>query len=272
MNKIRTLIIDDEPEAREGVKYLIEANQENELLGLCKNGLEAINQINALRPDLIFLDIQMPEINGFDVLNSIDSHAMPSVVFITAYDQYALKAFELHAVDYLLKPFTDERFYKALAHANQQIRNHSLRDINVQLASLLDSYKQDYPNSREDSLIKEPGTKKSPLQNRLVIKSSGKIYFIQLHEIIWIEAYDYYVKIHVQDRFYLLRESMKRMETRLPSDQFVRIHKSSIINLSYIQELEPYYNGEFFVKLSKGQKLKLSRNYRKNLMGILGEF
>ncbi|MCB0838400.1 MAG: response regulator transcription factor [Bacteroidetes bacterium] len=271
MNLIRTLVIDDEPEAREGVKQLVEKSSDNVLSGVCKNGLEAIQKINSLRPDLIFLDIQMPEINGFDVLNSIDPHALPSVIFITAYDQYALKAFELHAVDYLLKPFTDQRFYSALGHANQQIRSRSIGDINVQLASLLDGYKKDYSTEKESSLIKEPASIKNPLQNRLIIKSSGKIYFIQLHEIIWIEAYDYYVKIHVKDRFYLLRESMKNMEVRLPSDQFVRIHKSSIINVSYIQELEPYYNGEFFVKLSQGEKLKLSRSYRENLMGLIGE-
>lgn len=266
MKKITTLIIDDEKEAREGVRMLVERSEDNDILGLCKNGLEAIQQIDKLKPDLIFLDIQMPEINGFDVLNSISPEHLPLVVFVTAYDQYALKAFELHAVDYLLKPFSDERFFKALHYANQQIRQVTGKPLDSRLNSLLTSYLNERGSGEEDALIHEPKSKLAHLTNRLVIKSSGKILFLSLDEVIWIEAYDYYVKVHIKGKYYLLRESMKNMESRLPGEQFVRIHKSSIININYLKELEPSFNGEYAVHLTTGEKLKLSRSYREKLI------
>lgn len=260
---IKTIIIDDEEEAREGVRVLLERDPEVELVAMCKHGLEAINAIYEHQPHLVFLDIQMPEINGFEVLNSIRPEAMPAVIFVTAYDQYAIRAFEVHAIDYLLKPFTDERFYRALTFAKQHIHQ---KNLNPKLNALLQQYQKENTQAQGDYLIQERASNR-PSSNRLVIKSSGKIYFIQLEDIRWIEAYDYYIKIHIEGRFYLVRESMKRMVQKLPENQFARIHKSSIVNLNQIVELEPYFNGEYIVHLQSGEKLKLSRNFKKNLLG-----
>jgi two-component system, LytTR family, response regulator len=264
MKKIKIIVVDDEEEAREGIKQLLAEDSEIELLSVCKNGLEAINEINRSTPDLVFLDIQMPEINGFDVLNSIKIKPLPMIIFITAFDQYALRAFEIHANDYLLKPFTDERFYQALEFAKNQIRNASIDNINRKLTSILTNYVNNNSEKDSDRLINE----NSGL-NRMIIKSSGKIYFIQLDDISWVEAFDYYVKIHVKDKFYLVRESLKKMESKLPGDKFIRIHKSTIINMDYVRELEPHFNGEFIVKLNNEKQLKVSRSFRKNLDGIL---
>lgn len=263
--KIRTLIVDDEAEAREGGRLLLQKDADIALVGMCKNGLEAIQMIKEEKPDLVLLDIQMPEINGFEVLSSLVENSMPTVIFITAYDQYALKAFEIHAVDYLLKPFTDERFFQALNYAKQHINSTSLNSVHQKLHNLIDSYQAQIPE-QTDHLVQEVNLR----SERLIIKSSGKIVFMQLPEIIWIEAYDYYIKIHLKDKTYLVRESMKRMNEKLPAKQFVRIHKSSIVNLQYVRELEPYQNGEYFVHLSTGQKLKLSRSYRELVDWLIG--
>ena len=267
MNKVKIVVVDDEEEAREGVKQLLESDTEIELLSVCKNGLEAIQDINQLKPDLVFIDIQMPEVNGFDVLNNIRIKPFPMVIFITAYDQYALKAFEIHAVDYLLKPFTDERFFKALNYAKTQVRESSIENIESKLSSILTSYQQDQGGSESNRLINE-----NTGSGRMTIKSSGKIYFVPLDEIRWVEAFDYYIKIHVKDKFYLVRESMKKMEQKLPGEKFMRIHKSSIVNLEFINELEPHFNGEYLLRLIDGQQLKVSRSYRKNLDLILNDF
>ena len=262
MSKIRVIVVDDEAEARQGIRQLLANDQDVELLSVCRNGLEAIQEINASAPDLVFMDIQMPEINGFDVLNSIKLDPFPMIIFITAYDQYALKAFEIHAIDYLLKPFTNDRFYRSLEYAKQQIRE-SGDEAHQKINSILKGYAND---ADPDRLIHENHS-----QNRIVIKSSGKIYFVPLDEIRWIEAFDYYIKIHVKDQFYLVRETMKKMETKLPADRFVRIHKSAIINMDFLSELEPHFNGEFLIKLRNGKALKVSRSYRKNLDVFLNE-
>jgi two-component system LytT family response regulator len=209
------------------------------------------------------MDIQMPEINGFDVLSNIRLEPLPLVIFVTAYDQYALKAFEIHAIDYLLKPFTDERFYQALRFAKDQLSNTSDVGINGKLSSLLGKYISDQ-NADSDRLINE-----GMGSQRMVIKSSGKIIFLKLEDIHWVEAFDYYIKIHIDEKFYLVRESMKHMELRLPSDRFIRIHKSSIVNLEKIQEMEHLNNSEYLIKLQNGTQLKVSRSYRKNLDFIL---
>ncbi|MDN5204156.1 LytTR family DNA-binding domain-containing protein [Fulvivirgaceae bacterium BMA10] len=269
MNKIRTIIVDDEKEAREGLNLLLEADHDIEIVTTCKNGLEAISAIDELKPDLIFLDIQMPGVNGFEVLNSISITPLPAVVFVTAYDQYSLKAFEIHAIDYLLKPFTDERFFSALEFAKQHIRNRKLENVNDQLKNLLAHYKEEIKFDKESAVLNESASGNKIFNDRLIIKADGKIVFVPLGEIIWIEAYDYYIKIHVADRFYLVRDSMKKMENTLPSNQFIRIHKSSVINLDYITELVPHFNNEYIVKLSNGKALKVSRSYKDKLKGII---
>jgi len=261
--------VDDEKTAREGVNMLAQQDSELEVAAVCKNGLEAIKEIHSQQPDLIFLDVQMPSINGFEVLNSLSVPKMPAVIFITAYDQYSLKAFEVNAVDYLLKPFTDERFFDAVQRAKQQIRNDELSQINQSLEKLISHYQSNTTNSKESNIIPEAGQSNKIINNRLVIKSDGKIYFLPLNEIVWVQAYDYYIRIHTKSKFYLVRDSMKKMEAILPSEKFIRIHKSSIINIEHILELEPYFNGEYMVSMSNNEKLKISRSYRDNLKGIL---
>ncbi len=224
---------------------------------MCANGLEAIAAIERHAPDLLFLDIQMPQVNGFEVLNSLAPEQRPAVVFTTAYDAYTLQAFEVHAIDYLLKPFTDERFFRSLNHAKQLIR--------AQQPSALQSLLQEpqIKTADQSTLIQEenPATK-----DKLVVKADGRVHFVAYADIIWIEAYDYYVKIHVGDRYFLLRDSLKHLERRLPSEQFVRIHKSSIVNRRYVEALLPQEHGsEFAVVLRNGPTLRSSRSYREGV-------
>jgi len=259
MKPIPTIIVDDESEAREGVELLLSKDKDISVVAVCKNGLEALKMINSLRPTLVFLDIQMPQINGFEVLNSLAPDCIPNVIFVTAFDQYAVQAFQLHAIDYLLKPFTDERFYDCLNHAKQRLYQQSYQ-------GLLNEYSEEHAADKDQVIH----ASLSGLEQKMIIKSEGKIHFIEYSEVRWIEAFDYYIKVHIANRFFLVRESMKSMEQKLAELSFVRVHKSSIVNLEYILELEPYFNGEYFIKLKGGEKLKLSRTYRKNLLGRLG--
>lgn len=262
---IRTIIIDDEAEAREGLKNLLGKDDDIDLVGECKNGLEAIQHINALKPELVFLDIQMPKINGFEVLNSLVEERLPQIVFVTAYDQYALQAFDMHAIDYLLKPFSDERFFDCLNHVKRHFEQTNQQPEN-ELQALIKSYLGQMKDKENGELIPENG---SALAKRLVIKSGGKIHIVNYKDIIRVEAQDYYIKVHTANQSFLMRESMKGMAQKLPDLQFVRIHKSHIVNLAYVTELEPYFNGEYMVKLQNGQSLKMSRTYRENLLGKL---
>ncbi|MBX2843597.1 MAG: LytTR family DNA-binding domain-containing protein [Flammeovirgaceae bacterium] len=268
MQKITAVIADDEKEARDGIKLLLENDTEIEIVGICKNGIEAIKAINDLKPKLVFMDIQMPGVNGLEVINSLDKSILPAIIFVTAYDQYSLKAFELHAMDYLLKPFTDERFFKALDHTKSFIKQNQLEKVNANLLNLLDFYQKEQKEEGSGKIIKETSQGNKLINNRLIIKSDGKIYFVELDKIVWVQAYDYYVRIHIANKFYLVRESLKQMEELLPSEKFVRIHKSSIVNIDHIIELEPHFNNEFIMKLDNGEELKSSRNFRDKLKGV----
>ncbi len=266
--KITTIIVDDEPEAREGVALLLADDPEVEVVAVCTNGLEAISAIETHAPDLLFLDIQMPQVDGFEVLRSLrdnvypDGHAQPeqhppgtqpAVIFTTAYDAYTLRAFEVHAIDYLLKPFTDERFYRALNHAKQLIQTQQAPALQP-LLQAQQSRATDPP-----TLIREANA----APDKLVVKADGRVHFVPYADIIWVEAYDYYVKVHVRNRYFLLRDSLKHLEQQLPSDQFVRIHKSSMVNRRYVEALLPQEHGsEYEVVLSGGPTLRSSRSYR----------
>ncbi|MEQ9424290.1 MAG: LytTR family DNA-binding domain-containing protein [Cyclobacteriaceae bacterium] len=267
MEKIRTVIVDDEEEAREGLKLLIDKLDDYEIVAVAKNGVEAIEAINKLSPHLILLDIQMPEINGFDVLDNLSLEPTPEVIFVTAYDQFALDAFEHHAIDYLLKPFSNARLISALNHAKDQIDQ---RIINEKLERLLTDYKKEKGIDKNDRIIDE-NEETEQRNGRLVVKSMGKIHLLDYDEIEWVEAYDYYIKIHVEGRYHLVRESMKNMEKRLPESLFKRIHKSSIINTRLVKELKPKQNGDYLVTLRNGQELRLSRNYNHCLEELLQE-
>ena len=263
MSGISVIIVDDEKQAREGTALLLQKDASFRILAICKDGLEAIESVNRLQPDLLLLDIQMPEINGFEVLNSLTGDNLPFVIFITAYDQFALKAFELHAIDYLLKPFTDERFFHALQYAKRLIQQKSADQLRGQLARLMEHYLGHSAPSAEAQLIQDYHQNQIIHANRLAIKSSGKIHFVPIEDIYYLEGYDAYIKIHTTQKMYLVKDRLKTMADKLPQPHFIRIHKSYIVNTTLIQTLEPHFNGDFFVHLSTGQKLKGSRTYRK---------
>ncbi len=265
MPPIRALIVDDEPAARQGMRHLLRSDPEVVLAGECATGREAAAAIAADAPDLVFLDVQMPELDGFAVLREVPAERLPAVVFVTAYDQYALRAFEVHAIDYLLKPFTDERFRQSLERAKQQVRQGRLSEMSGRLAALLDSYlAPPAPNGGPPA----GGTPK--YLERLVIKSGGRVTLLPAAEIEWIDADGDYVRIHVGKAWHLLRETMKNLEAQLDPARFVRIHRSTIVNLEKVKELQPFFRGEYVVVLHQGTTLKLSRGYRDHLETKLG--
>jgi len=254
MERIRTIIVDDEPLARERIRTLLGQEEDFEILAECENGNEAIDAIGRFAPDLVFLDVQMPAVDGFDVLAALDQERLPSVVFVTAYDQYAVKAFEVHALDYLLKPFDAGRFSTALDRARQRVEQVRAGRARSELVGLINEMK----TARR-------------AQEKLLVKTEGKVIFVPTDQIVWIEAAGNYVRIHTRDDLYLMRETMSGMERRLPLDRFVRIHRSTMVNFDDIKELLPTFNNEFMVVLTQGEKLKLSRKYRPDLERRLGK-
>lgn len=266
MEKIKTIIVDDEPEARQGIGQLLEIDPTIEILGLCKNGIEAIDMINDHKVDLMFLDIQMPQIDGFEVVRSIPKERLPYIVFVTAYDQHALRAFEVHAIDYILKPFTDRRFQEGVNRAKLLIEQRKMSEEQHKLLSLSNDLEQ----KSRDNLTSVLTSGSHLAEGRLVIKESGIVRFVRLNEIIWLEAWDYYVKIHLKDRFYLVRESLKKLSERLPGKDFVRIHKSSIVHTRYIHSYRSIENGELLLTIEGDIELKVSRSYKDEISNLLG--
>lgn len=251
---IRVLLVDDEPLAREMLREMLRSDPEVVIVGESVNGREALAAIREHSPDLIFLDVQMPELGGFEVLSSLAEEEIPSVIFVTAYDQYAVRAFEVNALDYLLKPFDQERFDVAWQRARAQIK----RDLNGGI------------DKRILSLLEELKAGKSYLE-RLVIKTAGRIYFLETSEIDWIEAEGNYVSVHSGKKSHLLRETISSLEAQLDPKKFVRIHRSSIVRLDRIQELQPWFHGEYRIILHDGTQLTLSRNHRDKLQEALGK-
>lgn len=254
---IRTLVIDDEPMARKTLHLLLRDDSDMEIIGDCSNGAEAIEAVKKLQPDLIFLDVQMPEMDGFEVLRHIGP-PVPCVVFVTAYDAYALRAFEVHAADYLLKPFDDERFARMLARVKSYFRDKKVIDLSRRMTALLQHHQ--VPRMRDEA----PGS------DRLAVKENGRVIFLNHHDIDWIEAADQYVKLHVGDQSHLLRESMGRIEERLPASLFVRIHRSAIVNVGRVKSLQPQFKGDAVLELYNGARLKLSRTRREQVQKRLG--
>lgn len=259
--KITTLIVDDEPLARRNLRLLLKDDSEIEIVGEAASGREALALIRRHSPDLVFLDIQMPELDGFGVLENIDAEQLPAIVFVTAYDQYALKAFEFHALDYLLKPFDDARFEKALRRAKLQVGQRELKDLSQRLVALL--------AGRESSAQGSTPARQSQYLSRLLIKSAGRVFFLKTDEIDYVQAEDYYVKLHVGRKGHLLRETMNEMEAKLDPAKFLRIHRSTIVNIERIRELQQHFNGEYIVVLHDGTEHKLSRSRREQLQTLL---
>jgi len=253
--KIKTLIVDDEPLARRNLRLLLAKDPQIEVLDECRNGREAVKAINALSPDLIFLDIQMPEMDGFDVLAQVGPEQIQAIIFVTAFDQYALKAFDVHALDYLLKPFDDERFAHALARAKAQIEAREINSLSKRLLALLEE---------RESERKAPAQQSSYL-TRVMIKAAGRVVLLKVDDIDFIEADGNYAKLHVARKAHLLREKMNDLEGKLDPERFVRIHRSVIVNLDRIKEMHPHFNGDYIVVLEDGRQLRLSRTRREQL-------
>ena len=251
--RIRAVVVDDEPLARRRIRRMLAHDTEIDIVGDCGNGKDAIATIRNLNPNLLFLDVQMPEIDGFDVLESIDPKQMPLVIFITAYDQYALRAFEVSAVDYLVKPFDRARFEKALQRAKSRLAPERGNDFSQQTLALLEELK-----ARSNHI------------ERLVIKAGGRAFFLKTEEIDWIEAEGKYVRLHVGKESYLLREAIGSLEAQLDPKKFPRIHRSSIVNIDRVRELQPWFHNEYRVILKDGTELMLSRSCRKKLSEFLG--
>ena len=261
MSAIRVLIVDDEPLAREGIRLLLESESDIEVIGEAADGMEALKAIESLRPALVFLDVQMPGMSGVDVLEKLDGANIPEVIFVTAYDQYALRAFEHHAVDYLLKPFDDERFQDALEQARKRIRERGADRLGQRLLALLAEFRE----AGDSPSVETP----SPFARRLAVRTSGRIYFLRTEEIDWIEAADYYVKLHVGTKSHLMRESMNKLEKQLDPEMFLRVHRSWIVNLDRVKELHAGGGTDHAVVLQDGTRLKLSRSRRERLNRLL---
>jgi two-component system LytT family response regulator len=263
--RLRTLIVDDEPLARRTIRNLLAEDPDVEVIGECGGGAEAVESIQSRPPDLLFLDIQMPGMDGFGVLSRIELERISAVIFVTAYDAYALKAFEVHALDYLLKPFTDERFREALARAKSHVELREARG----LAESLRAFLRGRAGSEDETTAPVTAGKKGGYLTRFMVKLGGRVIFINPADVDWIEADNYYVKLHVAGRAHLLRLSMKELEERLDPKTFWRTHRSAIINLDRVKELHQHPSGEYVVVLRDGTELKLSRARRERLQELL---
>ncbi len=250
---IRVLLVDDESLAREMLREMLQDDPQVTIVGESCNGHEALEAIRTHSPDLIFLDVQMPELGGFEMLEALGKD-IPQVIFVTAYDQYAVRAFEVHALDYLLKPFDQERFDISWQRARAQILRDRNGGTDQRILALLEEMKA--------------GNK---YLERLVIKASGRIYFLETTEIDWIEAEGNYVSVHSGKKSHLLRETISSLEAQLDPKKFLRIHRSSIVRIDRIQELQPWFHGEYRIILQNGTQLTLSRNYRDKLQEALGK-
>ena len=254
----RVLIIDDEPAARRGLNLLLKAESDFEVGGEAGDAAAAVKLIRKTRPDLIFLDVQMPGGDGFDVLRELAPEERPLVVFVTAYNQHALQAFEVHAVDYLLKPFDDARFAETLQRVREALRSRETAALNAKVDQLIAQLASGGATEADGAF-----------NDHILVKSSGEIFFLKPGEIDWIEAEGDYMKFHVGGKSHLMRETMARLEARLDPKRFVRIHRSTIVNLDRVRKLSPSFVGEYVVVLQDGTKLKLSRGYQDKLQSHL---
>jgi len=253
MERINVLIVDDEPLARRKIRQLLETDPQIGQIAESANAMDAVQKIQQIDPAILFLDVEMPEADGFSVITSLEGKTLPLIIFITAYDQYALKAFEVYAFDYLLKPFDYERFEKTVERAKRKLDELQKEDLVKQLKQLFSKAK--------------PG---ASLPTRLAVKNGQRVSFVNIRDIDWIEAEGNYVRIHIGKESHLLRDAISNMESRLDPGKFLRIHRSTIVNIDRIRELHSWFHGEYHVILQNGKELLLTRSYRDNLRGLLG--
>lgn len=286
--KIRTLIIDDEPLARERLRLWLASEPDIELVGECASGEEAVRAMAQQKPDLAFLDVQMPEMNGFEAIDAVRRHAtdavsgeksltelLPVIVFVTASSEHAVAAFAVHAADYLLKPVERERFDEALRRVRCTIEQRRSGTLGETLSEQLTEKLDEKLNKTLTSLLRaaapQPEASKEPHLKRVAVKSGGRVFFLKAEDIEWIEAADNYVELHIGAKSHLVRETLSSMESKLDPAVFVRIHRSTIVNVDRIKELQPHFHGEYAVLLHDGTRLMLSRNYRSKLPHLLGK-
>jgi len=255
---IKALIVDDEPLARDLIRAYLQSDARMEIVAECGNGVDAVNAIHELEPDLVFLDIQMPDLNGFEVLEQLKTGHSPLIIFTTAYDQFALKAFEVNAVDYILKPFEKERFGQAIKKAEKFLSSAASTSA-PNLEALLNDYQQ-WKNEKAPAYAA-----------RILAKNNKKVFLVNTTDIEWLEASNDYVVLHTKTEQFVLNQSLNHYESKLDPALFMRIHRSTIVNINQIAEMQPYFNGEYFVLLKNGTRLKMSRNYKENLNRISGE-
>lgn len=253
---VRTVIADDERLARQKLLILLQSEPMIKVVAECQDGRQTVSAIRSLRPDMLLLDIQMPDLDGFQVLSEIPVDEMPVVIFTSAYDQYAIRAFEANALDYLLKPFDQERLHHAVERAQSELRKSRDREITHRILNLL-------------SQVRSVASPTPEADNRLVIKANGRVVFLDLDNIEWVEAAANYVRLNVGKESYLFRETISRISERLDANHFVRIHRSTIVNVRKIKELIPVNSGEYVVVLKSGRELSCSRGYRAALQGIV---
>jgi len=246
---IKTVIVEDDPLARKRLETLLRQDPRIDIAGCCQDGEAAVAAIAKQRPDLVFLDIQLPKMDGFEVLKAIDPKHLPQIIFATAFDQYAVKAFNYHAIDFLLKPFDDQRFRNALARAKERILRNDSENISEGVQALLAYLK------REEVYLK-----------RILIKMDNRIHIIPVEDIQWFEADGYNIKIFSQAETFKLRKTMKEIEQKLDPKIFLRIHRSYIINMEYIKEMQEWFKGDYLVILKSGKKLTISKNYYRKVI------
>ena len=259
---LRVLVVDDEPTARRGLRLLLQKHPDLLVVGEASHVNEAEETVKTLKPDILLLDVQMPEHDGFELVRRLGRDRTPVVIFVTAYDEHALRAFEVNAVDYLLKPYEDARFDEAMDRAREAVRQRQGDSVHLRLTQLLQ-----YLESNAGATA-EAGTA-GALTDRILIKSSGEIIFLKVRDVDWIEAEGDYMVFHTAGKSHMLRETMARLEARLDPRRFVRIHRSTIVNIDRVRKLTPSFAGEYAVILEDGTKLKLSRGYQERLQSLL---
>ena len=269
MKKIRVLVVDDEPLAREGVLAMIQNDPELEIIGTAPDGQVALQTIRAQRPDLVFLDVQMPKRDGFAVLAELKPEERPAIIFVTAYDQYAIQAFEICAIDYLLKPFRDVRFAAALARAKAGIRQAREGDVGRRMEQLL-QHMQATLGSRPERSPEAENTGSSEAADRVVLKSGSDLHFIRTADIVWVESQADFIKVHTTGAAQLVRETLQNFEQRVPADRFLRIHRSSLVNVDHVKKVTPALYGDYTVLMADGTVLRLSRKNRAKLKLLIG--
>jgi len=261
-DKIRVIIVDDEPLALRGMKLRLKDFPEVEIVGECSNGREAVKEIKALSPDLVFLDIQMPGLDGFGVVRALLGGPAPLFVFVTAYDKYAIDAFEANALDYIVKPVEEERLKDAIHRAREAMKSRAAANRESRLVEMLASLSDDDRDKIKD-LIDDPAwTEKERYTERISFKDGSKVVVLNADDIEWIDAAGDYMCIHAGGKTHIIRETMKTLQQRLDPSRFQRVHRSAIVNVGKVKELHPHSNGEYFLILENGNELKLSRSYK----------